>query len=199
MEILTALLASALAFLIFTTQPEPHKEVAILLPEADGKSSGIVFKSHGQQAVVTESYQAVEMTGESIETKQYTAEEVQSLFPDLMQALPAKPRSFTLRFVKGSPILTPDSEAMMADIIEDVINRDSPEVTVTGHTDRAGTEDDNLALSLDRAMATRDSLVKGGIPEQVIQVAGRGESELEVETEDDVEEQLNRRVIVSVR
>ncbi len=199
MELITALLASALAYLIFTTQPEPHKEVAILLPEADGKSSGIVFKSHGQQAVVTEPYQAVEMTGESIQSKQYTAEEIQRLYPGLMQALPAKPRSFTLRFVKGSPTLTPDSEAMMADILKDVSHRDSPDVTVIGHTDRRGTEEDNLALSLDRAMAIRDILVKGGISEKMIQVSGRGESEPEVETEDEVEEELNRRVVVGVR
>ncbi len=152
-----------------------------------------------QQVVVNKPYQAVELSGESIESKQMTAEEVGELFPGLMSALPAKPRSYTLRYVKGSPTLTPEAETVMAEIMQDVTDRDSPEITVTGHTDRTGSEEDNNALSLKRAMATRDILVNGGIPASNIEVAGRGESEPEVETEDDVEEQLNRRVIVNIR
>jgi OOP family OmpA-OmpF porin len=67
-------------------------------------------------------------------------------------------------------------------------------VTDTGHTDRAGTEEYNTALSLRRADSVRDALISGGIPADAITVAGRGESEPAVPTADGVRKQANRRV-----
>ena len=53
-------------------------------------------------------------------------------------------------------------------------------------------------LSLRRARKIRDDMVKLGVPAQ-IQVAGRGEREPLVATEDEVAEPRNRRVEISVR
>ena len=47
-------------------------------------------------------------------------------------------------------------------------------ITATGYTDRSGSEDYNLKLSLQHADAVRDYLTKGGIPADQITVAGRG-------------------------
>jgi OOP family OmpA-OmpF porin len=67
-------------------------------------------------------------------------------------------------------------------------------VVVTGHADRAGPSDYNLALSLRRAEAVRDALVAAGIPIDVITIARRGETEPAVPTPDGVPEKANRRV-----
>jgi OmpA-OmpF porin, OOP family len=67
-------------------------------------------------------------------------------------------------------------------------------ISATGHTDRAGTEEYNMALSLRRADAVREALLKGGVTADAITVAGRGESEPAVPTADGVKEQANRRV-----
>lgn len=67
-------------------------------------------------------------------------------------------------------------------------------ISATGHADRSGSEDYNMALSLRRADSVREALIAGGIDPNAITVAGRGESEPAVETPDGVKEQANRRV-----
>jgi outer membrane protein OmpA-like peptidoglycan-associated protein len=180
-------------------QPQPMKETVILLPNADGKSTGIVFKANGQETTVTEPYQGIESTGGKVVSKTFSAEEMQRLYPDVMQALPEKPRSFTLRFEENGTKLTAESAMMVEDIRQEILKRAVPEVTVIGHTDRVGSEEDNLRLSRARAEAIRDILIAGGVPAQIIQAIGLGELEPEVMTEDGVAEPRNRRVEISVR
>jgi outer membrane protein OmpA-like peptidoglycan-associated protein len=67
-------------------------------------------------------------------------------------------------------------------------------ITVTGHADRSGTDAYNMALSLRRANAVKDQLVREGIPAAGIAVIGRGESQPLVPTADGVREPQNRRV-----
>jgi OOP family OmpA-OmpF porin len=67
-------------------------------------------------------------------------------------------------------------------------------ITATGHTDTSGPEAYNMALSLRRANAVKDALVREGVPAQAITVIGRGESNPLVQTGDGVREPQNRRV-----
>ena len=67
-------------------------------------------------------------------------------------------------------------------------------ITATGHTDTSGPEAYNMALSLRRANAVKDALVRNGVPAQAITVIGRGEQGLLVPTADGVREPQNRRV-----
>ena len=50
-------------------------------------------------------------------------------------------------------------------------------ITATGHTDTSGPEAYNMALSLRRANAVKDALVRDGVPAQAITVIGKGESQ----------------------
>jgi OOP family OmpA-OmpF porin len=51
-------------------------------------------------------------------------------------------------------------------------------VRLTGHTDRIGTEEYNLDLSLRRAGSVSDYLIqRGGVDPQVIEIGGKGEAE----------------------
>ena len=71
-------------------------------------------------------------------------------------------------------------------------------VTATGHTDTTGTEAYNMALSLRRANAVKDALVKLGVPAAAITTVGRGEAGLLVQTGDGVREPQNRRVEITL-
>src|ERR1044071_252907 len=73
-------------------------------------------------------------------------------------------------------------------------SKGSARITATGHTDTSGPENYNMALSLRRANAVKDALVREGVPATAIAVIGRGEQGLLVPTPDGVREPQNRRV-----
>ena len=71
--------------------------------------------------------------------------------------------------------------------------------TATGPTDTSGPENYNMALSLRRANAVKDALVREGVPATAIAVVGRGEQGLLVPTPDGVREPQNRRVEIVIQ
>ncbi len=71
-------------------------------------------------------------------------------------------------------------------------------VTATGHTDRSGLDDYNMALSLRRADAVRNALGREGVPPAVVSTVGKGESQPLVQTADGVREPQNRRVEIVI-
>ena len=72
-------------------------------------------------------------------------------------------------------------------------------ITATGHTETSGTEAYNMALSLRRANAVKDALVREGVPATAIAVVGRGEQGLLVQTGPNVREPQNRRVEIVIQ
>jgi len=74
----------------------------------------------------------------------------------------------------------------------------SARVTATGHTDKSGPENYNMALSLRRANTVKDSLVRNGVPASAISVVGQGETQPLVQTADGVREPQNRRVEIAI-
>jgi outer membrane protein OmpA-like peptidoglycan-associated protein len=72
-------------------------------------------------------------------------------------------------------------------------------ITATGHTDTSGPEAYNMALSLRRANAVKDALVRDGVPTGAITVIGMGEKGLLVPTGDGVREPQNRRVEIVIQ
>ena len=73
------------------------------------------------------------------------------------------------------------------------------EISLTGHTDRAGAAAYNMALSLKRAQVVRQALIRHSVPAVLIKVAGKGESAPRVATADGVREAINRRVEIELR
>ena len=69
--------------------------------------------------------------------------------------------------------------------------------TVVGHTDKSGPDSYNDGLSWRRARNVAAMLEAAGIPASSLQVDGRGESQVMVETADGVREPQNRRVEIS--
>ena len=102
-------------------------------------------------------------------------------------------------FDVGSAAIT-DEQAAVLDEAARLFREGSPLVMIlSGGTDTLGSAAMNLSLSVERAEAVLEGLTARGIPVDRLQVAGRGETDLDVETEDGVDEPRNRYVEITWR
>jgi outer membrane protein OmpA-like peptidoglycan-associated protein len=74
----------------------------------------------------------------------------------------------------------------------------STSIKIVGHTDTVGTAAANQILSECRANAAKMNLVTKGIAPGMISATGRGETQLLVQTPDNVKEPQNRRATVDL-
>lgn len=171
----------------------------VLLPSADGRPSAVILKTEGQEQVLNAPYAAAAVRGTALSAYRSTPEYVAEHFGAALAAQPARAQRFTLYFLEGKDELTEESRATLEQLKGATKVRPAVEIMVVGHTDRVGSQQLNDELSLKRAQSVRSALVAEGLPEAAIEVAGRGEREPLVPTEDEVAEARNRRVEVSIR
>jgi len=202
--------AALLALLVLcgcATPPPPppaakpsRDDLVVLLPDQTGKTGALAVTEGSTERVLDAPYAAARVKEEGrLDVGTATPDEVKAAFGAALAAQPPRPVSFTLYFLEGKDTLTPESQQVVQQIFAEIARRPAPEIVIIGHTDRVGSVASNDALSLKRAEKMRDDLVKLGIPADRIEVAGRGEREPLVPTEDEVPEPRNRRVEVSVR
>ena len=73
------------------------------------------------------------------------------------------------------------------------------QIEVNGYTDTSGTPKYKQGLSVRRAQAVANELVRDGVPKDVISIQGFGETHLLVPTGPGVREPQNRRVEIIIR
>jgi OmpA-OmpF porin, OOP family len=91
-----------------------------------------------------------------------------------------------------------DAKAM-ATIKEAAAAAKSAKVSVSGHTDRAGSNEYNKRLSLDRTNAVAGGLIRAGVAKVSIAKSHHGEEQPAVATEDGKKEPRNRRVEITFK
>lgn len=111
---------------------------------------------------------------------------------------PVDPNTFLAYFSLDGTGLQADDARTVERAAARASQQGSPRVSVTGHTDRAGSSAYNMQLSRTRAQHVRDVLVSHGVASERISVAARGETEPVVPTADGVVEPRNRRVEIVV-
>jgi len=180
--------------------PAPIERV-VLMPDADGKVGKVVVTNRaGAEQTIDQAWQtAVVNRGGSMELKPGDATAESARYATLLTARPPAVLSFNVTFETGSSRLNAGARAVFENVRAELARRPVPEVLVIGHTDRVGTVAANDALSLARAGTVRTLLVEFGIPAAQIEISGRGEREPLVPTADEVPEERNRRVEITVR
>lgn len=179
----------------------PLTDRVILLPraEAPGHSGAVSVKAARGEVLLAEPYAQADVVGGQPQRLQSSAQAVQQAYGGLLALQPPAPRTFVLNFESGGDRLTKASEPVLDELRAALAATPGAELVVTGHTDRVGSLESNDRLSLQRAQAIRDRLVAGGAEASRIVVAGRGEREPAVPTEDEVAEPRNRRVEIRLR
>jgi outer membrane protein OmpA-like peptidoglycan-associated protein len=172
----------------------------ILLPGDDGKAGAVLVSSQGATHRLDEAYKTLSTSEEGLSEKSLSADQVNSEFGSLLNALPQSVASFTVKFVSGSATeLAPESAAVIKQLLAEVDRRDAPEVRLVGHTDSVGALLKNDELSQQRAQTVADILINQGVSQESLEATGRGEREPAVATANNVSEAANRRVDIRVR
>lgn len=171
-----------------------------LLPQDDGRATAVQVQSASGVVDVTQPYQTAALQRDGrLTAQQSSAEEVHAAYgPLLALPVPAAAR-FTLQFEPGSSVLTAESQSQLEGILAQARARAGGEMVVVGHTDRTGSPQANDTLSLQRAQAVRELLIKQGFAPELVEAVGRGEREPLVPTEANVSEPRNRRAEIIVR
>ena len=86
-------------------------------------------------------------------------------------------RTRTIRFEEASTALVPASRALLDEVASALRPCDGAIIAITGHTDAFGNEAANIALSMDRARAVREALVRRGIERAGLRARGVGSAE----------------------
>jgi outer membrane protein OmpA-like peptidoglycan-associated protein len=178
----------------------PRQALFVVLPNAEGGGVGAITVEDGKTVTTLDQpYATAESRAGSTATGGETQGNINVIFRSAMAARPILPHHFRLYFILGSDALTPESQAAYRAIFDDTKQRPAYEIEVIGFTDTVGDLQYNQALSLRRAAAIRDTLIRDGLDRQTISIAGRGKRDLLVATADQTPEPRNRRVEITVR
>ena len=190
----------ALAGAVLLSACSTTKELVVLLPGEDGQVGAVAIAEPQRITLLDTALGAAKIDTQGRVTKGTLSEEdVKRTFAEALAARPPRALSFTLYFVEKSTEIMPDSRAILDALLAEVAKRQAVEVQITGHTDRLGKVEDNDRLSMQRAEAIRDVLIKNGLHASFIRAVGRGEREPLIPTPDEQAEPRNRRVEVIVR
>jgi len=126
--------------------------------------------------------------------------------PEEPEPVAAAPSRFLVLFDFDSARLAPETAPILDAIAGAAGGSENVSVTgvksmpieVSGHADRAGTEDYNMRLSFQRAETVGQALIERGVDSGRIRLSAHGETDPLIDTDDGVREPRNRRVEVVV-
>lgn len=105
---------------------------------------------------------------------------------------------YVVYFAFDQAQLAPEGRATLEGLTAHPQVRGAYRLRIEGHADRAGSDGHNLTLSLRRAHAVREALLRRGIDGGKVDAVAFGESHPQVPTADGVREKRNRRVEVVI-
>lgn len=178
-----------------------RSELVVLLPGENGAGAVVVQTRGGRQALDRPYAASASSSPDAApaERGDLSPTAVSGLFGDALDAVPPAPLSFILHFEAGGQDLTDASKQILLDLTADIRRRRIPDITVIGHTDRAGAAPSNERLARTRAETVARMIEGEGVPAGAIDVKSFGEADPLVRTADGVAEPRNRRVEVMVR
>ncbi len=103
-----------------------------------------------------------------------------------------------LFFDLGKATLKPESEPELKRILQVMKENTALVIEISGHTDNTGSDEINNKLSIERANAVRENLLKGGIDQARIKTKGYGKSKPKADNATEEGRQINRRVEIEI-
>ncbi|MBX3621448.1 MAG: OmpA family protein [Rhizobacter sp.] len=180
------------AFLAGCAAPTPTKTVPAVATPVPGSASGPVYgqgaagQGWSPQMEATERQLSSALSGTGVTLAKTTDERLWVTLPG------------DLAFQPNRSALKPGATAVLDKMVIALRGLPNAELRIVGHTDARGAAGANDALSLDRAMSTRDWLVARGMSPVHIAVAGRGSRDPLASNDDEAGRAANRRVEILI-
>ncbi|HSW61799.1 MAG TPA: OmpA family protein [Dissulfurispiraceae bacterium] len=178
------------------------KDTIVLVQDADGTVGQVTVTTKGGTRTLTAPNTMVKVTdlGKMPSVpEEISRQQIDTLFSDSLKALPPEPLSFLFYFLHDTMELTAESKAYIPGVLSIISKREFYELSIIGHTDTTGSDEYNMKLSFDRALAVRETFVSHGISSGSMELSYHGKRDLLVPTKDNVREPRNRRVEVIVK
>jgi outer membrane protein OmpA-like peptidoglycan-associated protein len=182
--------------------PQQPQNIFALLPDPDGRTTGIVVRNPAGEQEISQPDQAVRVPGATVApTAPFAIDQptVRRLFGTALNALPSAEVHFVLYFDLAQDALNAQSQAQIPLILRAIQDRRSTNISVTGHTDTYGPQNLNYGLGLRRAETVATILRADGVVQSNLFVTSHGEADPLIKTARGVDEPQNRRVEVIVR
>jgi outer membrane protein OmpA-like peptidoglycan-associated protein len=112
---------------------------------------------------------------------------------------PAPARSYLVFFDWDKANLTDRARSIIKEAADNSTHVQYTRIAVNGYTDTSGTPQYNQGLSVRRAQAVAGELVRDGVPQNIINIQGFGDTHLLVSTGPGVREPQNRRVEIVIQ
>ena len=178
------------------------RAAVVLLPNQDGSTGAIEISNEAGSQIADKPNQVVRVTSKETKPQQpavITETEISKEWGPVLRVSPLGPKTFHMYFQFGTDELTLESQNQFPRIFEELKRYPAAELSIVGHTDRAGAAELNAALSLKRAKSTLRRLVEAGLKHSRVEVESHGENNPLIPTADGVAEPRNRRVEVTIR
>lgn len=197
---LSGLLAVILLLLSLAGCSRHH--AVILVPGPDGQVGNAEVTTAGGKRLLEKPGDMTRVSGPSAPPSAVTTADpdyIAVTFAEAMAIEPLPPEKFILFFETGSIVLTAESRSAIATIVAASKRRGATSISISGHTDAAGSDQFNDKLAQERSALVRKLLQQNGISPDLMTVSSHGKGNPLVPTPDGVAEPRNRRVEVIVR
>lgn len=198
-RLLLSVLLSTLLLAGCASPPPPQTRV-ILMPDADGHVGAVSVTSPAGRQAIDQGFAEVTVAGPG-QAPTAAQAVAQPLFEQqhrqVLAAQPSPPKTFILNFLSDSMELTPQSKALLPEVLETARQRIPTEISVFGHADGSGAPSYNLDLSGQRARKVA-GLLQRLDPKLRINVEFFGDTVPLVPTRPGKSEPRNRRVEILI-
>jgi len=174
----------------------------VLVPDPDGKVGQVAVATQAGEAVLRgsgETTRAAASDSKPENPETWSQNQIQDVFGAALANEPIPPQRHRIHFATGAAGLPAEANAILQSIMQAIQIRKSCDISVIGHSDRAGDDALNRDLSLKRADAVATALKAAGVADTCMDIRYYGEHDPVVPTGDGVSEPRNRRVEVEIR
>lgn len=174
----------------------------VVLADNGEKQNAIVVQTDAGTTTIDKTGQYVSLSSKNdapSEIKTMSQEDINKRFKSAIKAVPLAPLHVNLYFQNNYKVLTQASQEKLPYILIQIKQRMPAAVNIIGHTDTKGSSSSNQKLGLERAKYVKKWLLSSDVDLNVLEVKSYGESDLLIETKDDVSEAKNRRVEIFIK